>query len=33
MEVVRFIWDANPSYDVYLEFRRRHDRSVRKIAC
>jgi hypothetical protein len=24
MEVVRFIWDANPSYDVYREFSRRH---------
>jgi hypothetical protein len=24
MEVVRFIWDANPSYEVYREFSRRH---------
>ncbi len=24
IEVVRFIWDANPSYDVYREFSRRH---------
>src|SRR5438067_2198318 len=24
MEVVRFIWDANPSYAVYREFSRRH---------
>jgi hypothetical protein len=24
MEIVRFIWDANPSYEVYLEFSKRH---------
>ena len=24
MEVIRFIWDANPSYDVYLEFSERN---------
>ena len=24
MEVVRFIWDANPSYEVYREFSGRH---------
>ena len=24
MEVTRFIWAANPSYDVYQEFYRRH---------
>jgi len=24
MEVARFIWDANPSYEVYREFSRRH---------
>jgi hypothetical protein len=24
MEIVRFIWDANPSYDVYREFSERH---------
>ena len=24
IEIVRFIWDANPSYDVYREFSRRH---------
>jgi hypothetical protein len=24
MEIVRFIWDANPSYDLYREFSRRH---------
>jgi hypothetical protein len=24
MELVRFIWDANPSYDVYREFSKRH---------
>ena len=23
-EIVRFIWDANPSYEVYQEFSRRH---------
>src|SRR6266480_2204111 len=23
-EVIRFIWDANPSYDVYQEFTKRH---------
>ena len=24
MEIIRFIWDANPSYDVYQEFTKRH---------
>jgi hypothetical protein len=24
LEVIRFIWDANPSYDVYREFSKRH---------
>jgi hypothetical protein len=24
MEIVRFIWEANPSYDVYREFSERH---------
>jgi hypothetical protein len=24
IEIVRFIWDANPSYDVYREFSERH---------
>src|SRR5690242_15444895 len=24
MEIVQFIWDANPSYDVYQEFSKRH---------
>jgi hypothetical protein len=24
MEIVRFIWDANPSYDIYLEFSQRN---------
>jgi hypothetical protein len=24
MEVVRFIWDANPSYEIYREFSKRH---------
>jgi hypothetical protein len=23
-EIIRFIWDANPSYDVYREFSKRH---------
>ena len=24
IEIIRFIWDANPSYDVYREFSQRH---------
>ena len=24
LEIIRFIWDANPSYDVYREFSKRH---------
>ena len=24
VEITRFIWDANPSYDLYREFSRRH---------
>jgi hypothetical protein len=24
VEIARFIWDANPSYDVYREFTKRH---------
>ena len=24
IEIARFIWDANPSYDVYQEFSKRH---------
>jgi hypothetical protein len=24
VEITRFIWDANPSYDVYQEFNKRH---------
>ena len=24
IEIARFIWDANPSYDVYQEFTKRH---------
>ena len=24
IEIMRFIWDANPSYDVYREFSQRH---------
>jgi hypothetical protein len=24
IEIIRFIWDANPSYDVYSEFSQRH---------
>src|SRR5215831_17968763 len=23
-EIIRFIWDANPSYDMYREFNQRH---------
>jgi hypothetical protein len=23
-EIIRFIWDANPSYDIYREFTKRH---------
>src|SRR6266404_64690 len=23
-EIIRFIWDANPSYDIYREFSKRH---------
>jgi len=28
MEIIRFIWDANPSYDVYREFSKRHTAAV-----
>ena len=24
VEITRFVWDANPSYDVYYEFTKRH---------
>jgi hypothetical protein len=24
IEIVRFIWEANPSYDIYREFSKRH---------
>ena len=24
LEIIRFIWEANPSYDVYREFNKRH---------
>ena len=24
IEIMRFIWDANPSYDIYLEFSQRN---------
>jgi hypothetical protein len=24
LDIIRFIWDANPSYDVYREFSKRH---------
>ena len=30
LEVVRFIWDANPSYEVYHEFSSRHFRWLAK---
>jgi hypothetical protein len=31
MEIVRFIWDANPSYEVYREFSKRHLFSAYKV--
>jgi hypothetical protein len=31
MEVTRFIWAANPSYDVYQEFYKRHRQSRYKV--
>ena len=31
MEVTRFIWAANPSYDVYQEFYRRHRQAPYKV--
>jgi hypothetical protein len=24
LEIIRFIWEANPSYDIYREFNKRH---------
>jgi hypothetical protein len=32
IEVARFIWDANPSYEVYLEFSKRNLFVQRKAA-
>jgi hypothetical protein len=29
IEIIRFIWDANPSYDVYHEFTKRHFQVLR----
>jgi hypothetical protein len=31
VEITRFIWDANPSYDIYHEFTERHFQSSYKI--
>ena len=31
IEVTRFIWDANPSYDVYQEFTKRHFQARYKV--
>src|SRR5215831_10502643 len=31
IEVTRFIWDANPSYDVYHEFTKRHFQARYKV--
>jgi hypothetical protein len=31
VEIVQFIWDANPSYDVYNEFTKRHFQANYKI--
>jgi hypothetical protein len=31
VEVARFIWDANPSYDVYHEFTKRHFQTPYKV--
>ena len=30
-EITRFIWDANPSYDVYHEFTKRHFQASYKV--
>ena len=31
VEITRFIWDANPSYDVYQEFAKRHFQAGYKV--
>jgi hypothetical protein len=31
VEITRFIWDANPSYDVYQEFTKRHFQASYKV--
>jgi hypothetical protein len=31
VEITRFIWDANPSYDVYTEFTKRHYQASYKV--
>jgi hypothetical protein len=31
VEITRFIWDANPSYDVYHEFTKRHFQANYKV--
>src|SRR6201982_4044201 len=31
VEITRFIWDANPSYDVYYEFTKRHFQAPYKV--
>jgi len=31
-EITRFIWDANPSYEVYQEFIKRHSETPYKVA-
>ena len=31
VEITRFIWDANPSYDVYNEFTKRHFQANYKV--
>ena len=31
IEITRFIWDANPSYDVYHEFTKRHFQARYKV--
>jgi hypothetical protein len=31
VEITRFIWDANPSYEVYQEFTKRHFQAPHKV--
>ena len=31
IEITRFIWDANPSYDIYQEFTKRHFQARYKV--